>query len=144
MGGRRRPSAGPGAFPYIQVEIGVRFSPNGAGSTTSCPPLDNSLKLREAIGQSRGTRLQNQGRFDFVEILVSHSRDLPKASSRHDALRSELLSAPRADDQVRRLRDHLISRYNTVLGRGLMPTIGEDVDAAGDLNELRDPSNSGD
>jgi hypothetical protein len=75
---------------------------------------------------------------------VRHSRDLPKASSRRDALRSELLSAPRTDDQVWRLRDHLISRHNTVLGRALVPVIGEDVDAARDFDELQDPSNSED
>jgi hypothetical protein len=65
-------------------------------------------------------------------------------TSRHDALRSEFLPAPRADDQIRFPRHHRLSRHNTVSGRALLPTIEEDVDAAGDLDELRDPPNSGD
>ena len=76
--------------------------------------------------------------------MVPHRRDLPEASSRRDAVRSELLPAPRADDQIRFPRDHLLRRQDAVPGCASMPTIGENVDAAGDLDELRDPSNSGD
>jgi hypothetical protein len=67
-------------------------------------------------------------------MLVPHSRDLPEANSRHDARRSEYLPAPRADGQIRFVRDYLLSRHNTVLGSALIAPIGEDVDAAGDLD----------
>jgi hypothetical protein len=49
------------------------------------PPLNNSLKLRKAVGCG-GPGLQDQERFHFVEILVPHSRDLPEASPRHHPL----------------------------------------------------------
>jgi hypothetical protein len=39
---------------------------------------------------------------------------------------------------------HFLRGHNTVLGRALMPTIGESVDAAGYLDELGDPPNSRD
>src|SRR5205807_10032183 len=65
-------------------------------------------------------------------------------SPRNHPLRSELLAAPRADDQIGFPRDHFLRRHNTVLGRPLTSTIGESVDAADNLDELRDPPNSGD
>ena len=43
------------------------------GATAGCPPLDDTMKLVKAISQSRGARLQDQGRFDLVLILVLHS-----------------------------------------------------------------------
>src|SRR5260370_37096278 len=91
-----------------------------------------------------GPGLQNQGRFDFVDILVLHGRNAVEASSRRNALRPEFLATPRPNDQIRFPRDHLLSCHNTVLGCALVSMIGEDVDAAGDLDELRDPANSRD
>ena len=44
----------------------------------------------------------------------------------------------RPNDQIRCLFDHLLRCDNRVLGCLLIATIGEDVDAAGDLGKLRD------
>jgi hypothetical protein len=54
------------------------------------------------------------------------------------------LVANRADDQIGSSLDHFLRSYDAILGCGLISAVGEDVDAAGDLDELRDPSNSGD
>jgi hypothetical protein len=43
---------------------------------------DKLFKLCEAIGQCGWARLQNQGRFDFVDMLVLHGRNAVEASSR--------------------------------------------------------------
>jgi hypothetical protein len=75
---------------------------------------------------------------------VLHSRELCKPRPRYNAFRPEFLAAPRADDQIGFARDHLLSRHNTVFGSFLIPTIGEDVDPAGDLDKLRNSPNSGD
>ena len=58
------------------------------------PALDDLLKLRETIGQSGRTRLQDQGRFYLVNVLVLHSPDLLKTWPRHNPLGSEFLAAP--------------------------------------------------
>jgi len=87
---------------------------------------------------------QNQGRFDFAEILVLHGWDAVEASPRCNALRPEFLAAPRADDQIGLPYDHVLGCHDTVLGCALISAIGEDVDPAGDIDELRNPSNSGD
>jgi hypothetical protein len=130
-------------WPHFEAEIGVSVQP-GRALKSSCPPLDNSLKLRKAIGQCGRPGLQNQGRFNFVKILVPHSRDSRKVRPRRNVLGPELFPAPGADDQIGLPRDYLLGRHNTALGCALISTIGEDVDAAGDLDKLRNPPNSRD
>ena len=105
------------------------------------PPLDNPLKLRETIAQRGRPRLQDRRRFDFIEILVLHSRYSIKLRPRCNSLRPEFLAAPRADDKIGFLRDYLLSRHDAVFGGALILAIGEDVDAAGDPDKLRNPSN---
>jgi hypothetical protein len=109
-----------------------------------CPPLDNSLKLREAIGQCGRPGLQDQGRLDFVEILVLHGWDSVEANPRRDTLLAEFLAAPRPDNQIRLLRDNFLKCHYPVLGCTLISAIGENVYAAGNLEKLRNPRNSGD
>src|SRR6267154_850466 len=108
------------------------------------PSLDNLLKPRQAIRQSRGTWLQDQGRFYLIHVLRLHSRGLLEARPCRNALGPKLLATPGADDQIRLPRDHLLGFHNTVLGCALISKLGEDVDATGDLDELRDPRNAGD
>ena len=62
-----------------------------------------------------------------------HGRDLRKARPHRDALGPEFLAAPGTDDHIGLPLDHLRHHHDTVLGRALISTIGEDVDAAGDL-----------
>src|SRR5229473_5275872 len=68
-------------------------------SLSNRPSLDDLLKLRQAIGQSSRTGLQDQGRFNLVQILVLHSRDFLKARPRRNALRPEFL--PHHDPMIR-------------------------------------------
>src|SRR5260370_35086578 len=89
-----------------------------------------------------GPGLQNQGRFDFVDILVLHGRNAAEASSHRNALRPEFLATPRPNDQIRFTRDHLLSYHTTVLACALVSMISEDLDAAGDFDKLKDQSNS--
>src|SRR5271165_2493793 len=108
------------------------------------PPSDDLLKLREAIGQSGGTGLQDQWRLYLVHVQVLHGWNLPKTWPRHNPLGPEFLAAPGADDQIGLPRNHLIDRHHAILCCTLTCTISEDVDAACDRDELRDPSNPGD
>jgi hypothetical protein len=59
-----------------------------------------------------------------------------------NALGLKFLTAPRANDQIGLPRNYLVSCHNAVLGRALVATIGKNVDAAGDLDKLRNPPNS--
>jgi hypothetical protein len=45
---------------------------------------------------------------------------------------------------IRLPRDNFLSCHYPILGCTLISAIGENVDAAGDLDQLRDPTNSGD
>jgi hypothetical protein len=67
---------------------------------------------------------------------VLHRRSSLEARPRHHPLGPELLAAPGADNQIRLSRDHLIYGHDAILGGASACTVGEDVDAAGDLNEL--------
>src|SRR6516162_7116092 len=108
-----------------------------------CPSPDNSLKFRKAVGQCSRAGLQDQRRFDFVDILVPHRRDFSKPRPRYDPLGPKFLAAPRADDQIRFPLDDLLGGHNAVLGSAPVPAVG-DVGAADDFDELRNPTNSGD
>ena len=109
--------------------------------STIRPSPDNSLKFRKAVGQCGRAGLQDQRRFDLVQILALNSRDLRKSSPRHNTLGPEFLVAPRPDDHIRLPRDDRFSRDNTVLGSAVVPAVGENVDAASDLDKLRNPTN---
>jgi len=67
---------------------------------------------------------------------MPHSRYSIEPRPRHNTLGPEFLAAPRADDQIGFPLDHLLRGHNAVLGSALIPAISEDVDAAGDLDEL--------
>ena len=67
---RARPAGGP----HIEDEIGVCVPVQAErASSATCPPLDDVLEFREAICQSGGTWLQDQGRFYLTQVLVPHS-----------------------------------------------------------------------
>jgi hypothetical protein len=104
------------------------------------PPLDNPLKLCKTIGQRGGTGLQDQWRLYLVHILALHGRSSVETRPHHHPLRPELLAAPRANDQIRFSYDHLVDAHHAILGGGPAGAVGEDVVAAGDLDELRDPA----
>ena len=75
---------------------------------------------------------------------MQHRRSSVEAGARHHPLGPELLAAPGAYDQIRLPRDHLIDRHHAIPSCASAGTIGKDVDAAGDLDEFRDPSYAGD
>src|SRR5262249_24658943 len=55
----------------------------------------------------------------------------------------EFLAAPRADDDVGRTTDDGFRRHDPLLGGLAAGKFGEDVDAASDCDQLRDPSDAG-
>jgi hypothetical protein len=57
---------GSGARSAVSVQAERALKP-------SSPLLDYSLKLREAIGQSRGAGLQDQRRFDLIDVSALHA-----------------------------------------------------------------------
>jgi hypothetical protein len=105
------------------------------------PPIDDVLKLRETIAQRTGTGLQDQRRFYLVQVLALDSRDLRKTRPRRNTPRPEFLTAQRANDQIGLARNHFIESHHTVLSCASISSIGEDVDAACDLDELGDAPN---
>src|SRR5439155_5706413 len=64
--------------------------------------------------------------------------------SRRDLVRHELFAAPGADDNVGLGADHIGRGYDAVLGILAPGQRGEDVDAAGHLDELGDPTDAAD
>jgi hypothetical protein len=87
-----------------------------------------------------GPGLKDQRRFDFVHVLVLPSRDFGKPRPRYDALGPKFLAAPRADDELRRSRYDLLSYDDPVLGSVLVTAVGENIDAAGDLDGALKPT----
>src|SRR5258706_4726483 len=88
-------------------------------------------------------RLQNERRLDLAQEAVAHGGNLSEARPRRDFCRHELLAAPGADDDVGISRDHIFGGYDALL-RGLAAgQRGEDIDAAGNLDELGDPADAG-
>jgi hypothetical protein len=73
--------------------------------------------------------------------LVLHSQYSIETRPRRNALGPVSLSAPRANDQIRFPLHHLLNGHDAVLGGALIPAVAENVDAAGDLDKLRNPSN---
>jgi len=98
------------------------------------------LKLDRAVGQCGRPRLQ------ISDDLISYkswrcTAGIPvETRPRRDALGPEFLAAPRANDQIGSLRYDLLSRHDPVSGGALGSAVGKDVDSAGDLDKLRNPS----
>jgi len=72
------------------------------------------------------------------------SRRFYKTRPGCNALRPEFLAAPRPDDQIGLPRNNFLNCHHPVLGCTLISVISKNVDATGNLDELRNPSNSGD
>ena len=73
-----------------------------------------------------------------------HGRNAVEARSRRNAFRPEFFAAPGSDDQIGCSLEDLLYPDHTVLGGALIPSIREDVHTASDLDQFRNPSNSGD
>src|SRR5882672_5345089 len=108
------------------------------------PFVDDGDEGVEAVRERGGPRLQDQRRLDLAQPIVAHRRDGGKARARRDLRRHELLAAPRADDDVGGGGDHVAHRYDALRGILLPRALGEYLDAARDLDELRDPADAGD
>ena len=71
------------------------------------PPADNLVKRLEAIGQGRGSGLQNQRRLDLVKIAMPNGGNPLPTLARGHPLGAELAPAPRPDNQIRLTAHHL-------------------------------------
>jgi hypothetical protein len=98
----------------------------------------------EAVRQCRGSRLQDQRRFDLDDAVVSNRRDRIPAGSLPNLVGNNLFAAPRGENDVGRSSDHILWQNNTVFGGLLLSQIGKHLLATGDLDELRDPANAAD
>ena len=106
---------------------------------------DDAVQGIQAIGERRRTRLQDDGGLDLVERSIAHGGDVFPARSCRHAFRSKLLAAPRADDDIRPAAHHFKWIGNdAALRQTARRALGEDVGAAGDVDELRDPQNRAD
>src|SRR3989304_1088477 len=85
------------------------------------PARHNAVELREPFSDGTGPRRKNIGRFDLVELIVTHRwHDVPARPGAH-LLRTEFLAAPGSDDDVGRTPDNVgrIADDATTRARGL-------------------------
>src|SRR5690606_20068988 len=112
---------------------------------TQAPVPDDPGDRVDPVGQCGGAGLEDDRRLHLVQLAVAHRRDgVPTRAGGH-VLRTELLAAPGAHDDVRRAAHHLgwilqDPRLRQRLGRALR----EDVVAAGDAHQLGHPTDPGD
>src|SRR5258708_7792525 len=132
-----------------------RAKPPRRRSCADPPPRAGGLPLRplpyylvdgvEPVGERRRTRLQNQRRFDLVQLAVAHRRHrVPSIPGRH-LIRPEALAAPGTENDIRGAAYDLTGiAENAILGQSANRALGKHVIAAGDADQLADPSNAGD
>src|SRR5690606_31462451 len=91
------------------------------------------------------TRLQDQWRLDLVQLAVADGRYCIPAGTCGDAVGTEFLAAPGAEDEIRRAADDLARiSQDAVLRQRTLGTLGEDVVAAGDAHQFGHPLDTGD
>src|SRR5262249_54574001 len=80
------------------------------------PLLDDGGERVEAVRQRRRPRLQDERRLDLAQKTVAHGGDFGETRPRRDFLRYKLFAAPGADDDLGIGADHILGRYNALLG----------------------------
>jgi hypothetical protein len=101
------------------------------------------MERGQSIGQSRGAGLQNEWRLDFVNGPIPDGGNGDKTRTARHLLGPEFLAAPGADDDVRLASNDLLRGDDPISGGPSCGAIGKNIDAAGDLDELRNPGNPG-
>ena len=92
----------------------------------------------QPIGEGRGPRLQDNGRFDLVKFCVAYGGDVRPAQARGYAFRAELLAAPRADDDIRSAAHNLLLiGDDATLGKAARGSLRKYVDATGDVDAAK-------
>ena len=99
----------------------------------------------QPVGQCRRAGLQDQRRFDLVQLTVAHRRHAGPAGACGHPLGSKLLAAPRADDQVGRGGDHLLQvGDDAVAAQRRSRPLWKDVVATGHADQFADPADRAD
>ena len=111
----------------------------------SRPTPDARVQLARAIGQRRGSGLQDDRRLDLVEMPVAHGGHVAPARARRHGLGPEFLAAPRTEDHLGRAARHF-ERIgdDAILAQRLARQLRKHIVAAGDADELRHPADAGD
>src|ERR1700733_7029013 len=98
----------------------------------------------EPICQRRRAGLQDQRRFYLDNASVADSRNLAPARPLSDFVGDYFLAAPRRQDHVGCCRAHHIGQDDAVLGGLLRSQLWQDVLAARDLDQFRNPADAAD
>src|SRR5277367_2010581 len=109
------------------------------------PLLEYLVNRIEPVGKRRRARLQNERRLDFVQLPVADRRHrVPTGSGRH-LIGTEALAAPRTEDDIRSAaHDFAGVREDAILAQRTQRALREYIVAAGDADQLADPTNSRD
>src|ERR1700676_2837443 len=98
----------------------------------------------QPVGQRGGARLQDQRRFYLNDAVVADRGNLAPSGAASNAVRNDLLAAPRREDHVRCGGADDIGQDDPVLGGLLKPQVRQDVFAAGDLDQFGNPADAAD
>jgi hypothetical protein len=119
------------------------------GSDNSFPKLSSTTTQRgedcvKAVGQCRGSWLEDQRRFNLNDTVIPNRRDHIPSGSLPDLVRNNLLAAPRGENDIGRRSDHVLWQNDPGFGGLLFSQFGKHLLATGDLDEFRDPANAAD
>src|SRR5262249_58674814 len=120
------------------------------GTSLDLPLLDGGVKVLHGVvdlpqsGHPRGPGRQHVPAVELVDLPAPHRRHPPPAGSAGDAVAVHRLTTPGRQDDLRVTADHFIGRHDALAGDRAVAQLGEDVAAAGNLDELRDPADAGD
>src|SRR6185312_5973236 len=99
----------------------------------------------QAVAERRRTRLQDERRFDLVQLAVANrGNGLPPGPSRH-SLRAKPLAAPGTEHDIRSAAHDLAGvAQDAVLAERTRGALGKDIVAAGDADQFTDPADAAD
>lgn len=100
------------------------------------------MKLPNAFRERGRARLQDVGRFDFLDVPSLHGADAIPTCPFHDGSPSHGLSAPRGDNRFRIPGHDLIGSHDTIACQFSKAQLGKDRLATCDFDEFVDPLNA--
>src|SRR5262249_46139216 len=103
-------------------------------SVRSIPMSQRVQDCIEAVGQSRGSRLQDQRRFDFDDAVIPYRRNCVPSGPLPDPVGNDLLAAPRGENDVGCGNNHILWRNNTVFGGLVSSQLRKYILPTGDLD----------
>src|SRR5579859_1552358 len=121
---------------YIYYRLSLRCAPRR-------PPLHHRVQGAKSIGERGWARLQDDRRFDLVELAVAHRRHVGPAGASGHSLRAKALAAPGSEDDVGRAARNLAGiGEDAAFGERARGALREHVIAPRDCDELAHPADA--